>query len=667
MVLMWRQQAVSQEFPKPDYNLESLADELFPLQDRELNYEDLYENLLQRLVNPLDINRVSEEELRSIFVLKENQIRELLSYRENSHLISIYELQSIPSFDLTTIYRLLPFVRVGNDAGEASLFKRLIHEKNNYFLLRHERTVEKKLGHRTSTDQRYVGSPDKLYGRFRVSKTNDFSAGFTFEKDAGEAWRWNSSQHGFDFHSGHIQIYNQHKITNMILGDYQAQFGQGLVLGGGFGMGKGAETITTLRRSNLGFLPYTSVNEFGFFRGGAITTTLSKRTFVSLFASSLHRDGAVKEDSTENSSLSSFLLSGLHRTSQEIGNRKLAREVNFGTSIEYKNNSIQAGALFHHTQYQPFFLRSPSLYNQFAFQGEKNSNVSGFANYTFQNFAMFTEVAQTLQHGNAVVAGLLGSVSHEFDISVLYRRFARNFYSFYSNAISENTTPQNESGFYWGWKYLPSKKSTWSGYVDLFRFPWLRYRAYAPSDGSEWLVKFHYRASRAVNTFIQVREEIKIRNLDTETISYQTKTGRKRNFCVNADYTTGPFQFKSRLQYSQYQLAQTTHGFALIQDAAINLRRFSVATRYALFDTDDFENRQYVYEKDVWLAYSLPGYYGKGVRSYVVIQYQLSQKVDLWVRWAQTTYRNKDFIGASGEQIEGNSKNDLKFQARIRL
>ena len=83
-----------------NYNLEKLADEIFPIQDLDLNYEELYENLAQLLTSPLNLNQATSEELRSLFVLSETQIEELIHYRQaQGFLLSIYELQSIPAFD----------------------------------------------------------------------------------------------------------------------------------------------------------------------------------------------------------------------------------------------------------------------------------------------------------------------------------------------------------------------------------------------------------------------------------------------------------------------------------------------------------------------------------------------------------------------------------------
>ncbi|MDZ7646335.1 MAG: hypothetical protein U5K54_03650 [Cytophagales bacterium] len=61
------------------------------------------------------------------------------------------------------------------------------------------------------------------------------------------------------FFSFHAQVLNKGKFKNLIVGDYQAQFGQGLILGSAFGIGKSAEAVTTIRRPNIGFMPYSSL------------------------------------------------------------------------------------------------------------------------------------------------------------------------------------------------------------------------------------------------------------------------------------------------------------------------------------------------------------------------------------------------------------------------
>ena len=127
---------MSQEYSHKDIDLNKVADELYGSRDLDLNYEELYENLVQLLSHPLNLNKASEEDLRFLNVLSESQIKKLIDYRkENGNLISVYELQAIPEFDLQTILELVPFVKVVDPAASinASLWARVKTESDNYF------------------------------------------------------------------------------------------------------------------------------------------------------------------------------------------------------------------------------------------------------------------------------------------------------------------------------------------------------------------------------------------------------------------------------------------------------------------------------------------------------------------------------------------------------
>lgn len=665
----------AQDYPQKEVNLEILADEIFGFQDLDLNYQELYENMALLLANKINLNTANAEELRFLNLLTEQQVQSLLEYRtEIGSLLSVYELQVVPGFDLITINKVISFVKVGDTEG-GTLLKRIVSEENNYLIVRYHQTLESKQGfNKAETPARkFNGADGDLYMRFRVSKSADFSLGFTLEKDAGEQIRWNTSgkQYGFDFMSAHAQIMNKGIVKNLILGDYQTQFAQGLLLGGSFGYGKGSESVMTVRRSNIGFLPYTSANETGYKRGVAATIELTRNVYLSAFYSYAHRDATLNRDTLDEfASASSFQSTGLHRNETELATRHTLSEQHVGAVLNFKKGAVDAGIIINDLSYNSPIDRDAQLYNQFTFSGKRLSQTGAFLNYTFHNFTFFSEAAQTIGEGFGITTGLLGSLTPKLDVAFHFRSYQRNFYNPYSNAFSENSTPQNESGVYWGWKYRWNKKFSASGYMDLFRFPWLRYRSYAPSDGYEWLVRFNYQPTKHVMIFIQAREESKNRNAsNTETNFYETFPGTKRNYWVNFDYpVSDKIQLKTRAQFSTYDFDQaSSKGMAILQDIHITLGKLSLTGRYAIFDTEDYDNRHYVYERDVWLMYSLPAYDGTGVRSYIVAQYSFTKKFTLWFRYARARYTNQEVIGSGADTISGNVRNDIRIQTRIKF
>lgn len=675
LILLPAATVFAQHYPAKAINPEILMDELFGTQDEDINYQELYENLALLLAHPVDLNEATADELRFLNLLSESQIQNLLHHRnESGPLLSVYELQSVPGFDLAIIYKVISFVTVDDTRSQQPLLKRMLRE-NNYLIIRYDRTLETKAGFRSGEEDetRFRGSEDEIYMRFRTSKPGDFSAGFTVEKDAGEQINWNAGQHlyGFDYYSFHFQLQNRGKLKNLIVGDYQAQFAQGLLIGGNFGGGKGSETVMSVRRTSLGFLPYTSANEVNYKRGAAITYELHPQFTVSAFYSSAWRDASVESDTLEDeSSASSLQTTGFHRNESELANRHQLHEQQYGAILDFRKNALNAGIILNTIRYATPLKNNPQPYNQFAFAGSTINNAGVYANYTLNNFTFFSEIARTIGEGMGITAGMLISLTPKLDMATHYRHYQRNFQSPYSSALAESSEPQNESGIYWGWKYSVNRKFSLSGYADLFRFPWLRFRAYAPSDGHEWLLRFSYQPSKNVAVFIQAREESKARNISSdESNSYTLSEGLKRNYWLNCDYgLSQKLKLKTRLQFSTYEIDEVfTSGMALIQDISFDIGKFSIAARHAIFDTDDYDNRHYVFERDVWLAYSLPAYSGTGLRNYIVTEYTINKHVSCWVRFAKTRYTDRDEIGSGADEIKGNTKNDVRLQVKIKF
>ena len=86
-------------------------------------------------------------------------------------------------------------------------------------------------------DIQYLGNSHRTYFKYQL-KSNYLQAGFTAEKDAGENFLGSNQPYGFDFYSAHIQAKKIGQIKNVIIGDYQMNFGQGLVMQSGMSFGK---------------------------------------------------------------------------------------------------------------------------------------------------------------------------------------------------------------------------------------------------------------------------------------------------------------------------------------------------------------------------------------------------------------------------------------------
>lgn len=666
--------------------LERLIEALLPVQDEELNYDELYENLYQYYLQPIDLNNTRPEILQSTYLLSPFQVNALFRYLEAyGSLISIYELQAVPEFDLNTIYKLLPFVTVKTavfTSDRLKFEKRLMKEYNNSLILRYDRTLEVKKGFSapqlksdSTFASRYLGSADKLLMRLILEPAKNISLRLSAEKDAGEELIWDPStkRYGADFISFHIAVKDVGKIERIVVGDYQLQFGQGLVLGAGFAPGKGSETITTLKRGDLGIRPYTSVMESGYFRGVAATLKTGKFSITNGI-SVANRDAIeqVSSDSIrEQNFISAIQVTGFHRTPNEIAAKSAIKEHAFMTNTSYKsaNRRLEVGLTGVYTRFEVPRFPVKRIYNQFEFTGRDNYTVGAYYNYNWQNMIFFGEAALSKSGGTGIVNGALINLARKWEMSLLFRKYERNFHTFYGFSFGENTRAINETGIYLGLKYTHSRKLSLTAYFDQFYFPWLKYRVNAPSSGSELLARINLRPDKKLAIYGQYRREGKAINSGEDANIVDVVTGIKQNYLANIDFlATRSIGFKSRLQFSTYKKEGVfTKGFVLAQDVNFAFWKLKFSSRIALFDTDNYDNRQYVYERDVLHSFSIPAYYGRGIRTYMMVQYNISRSLNLWLRYARTHYKDKETIGSGLEEIDGNQKTDVKFQVRYKF
>src|SRR5690606_6094376 len=100
----------------------------------------------------------------------------------------------------------------------------------------------------------------------------------------------------------------------------------------------GSESVSTTRRSNVGFLPYTSINESAYQRGVAFTLQAADKIRVSSFYARTRRDASFGNDA-DTLTVSSLLTTGYHRTESELEKRKKVLEQNTGLVVQFTTSN----------------------------------------------------------------------------------------------------------------------------------------------------------------------------------------------------------------------------------------------------------------------------------------------------------------------------------------
>jgi hypothetical protein len=586
-------------------------------------------------------------------------------------LISIYELQAVPTWDVETIKKILPFVKVGDAVSLTADIGQRFTGGEHSILMRAQQVIEKSGGYTRpdTVTNRYPGSPQRLLFRYKYVFRNLLQFGIVGDKDAGEQFFKGSQRQGFDFYSFHLFARKLGPIKLLALGDFTVNMGQGLIHWQSLAFKKSADVLAVKRQADI-LRPYSSAGEYNFQRGVGITVGGPKLD-ATAFASLRKLDATFHSDTslTNDDFISSILNSGYHRTLSEISKRNTISQTSFGGNISYRDTRLHVGLNGVAFKFSAPLVRDIQPYNQYAIQGSDWYNYSIDYSYTYRNFHFFGEAAMDKTSSKAFVSGLLASLDPKVDVSMVYRNIEKSYQTLYGNAFTESTFPANEKGLYTSVSIKPNAALKIDAYADIFSFPWLRYRVDAPTKGTEYLLQVTYRPNKQVEAYTRYRNENKAINLSgLDLATRQPYITPRQNWRTQFSYQpNGEITLRNRVEivwYAPQESDRSEQGFLTYFDFGYKPKgtQLSLNTRLQYFETDGFYSRLYAYESDVLYSYSIPQFIGKGLRYYINLNYDVTKKMQVWLRWAQTIYQNKKTISSGLDQINGNTRSEVKVQ-----
>ena len=679
----------------------------------EADLSNLFEILTDRYLDPIDLNHTDAQELSTILLLTDVQISDILQHHQRyGRFLNLYELQTLNSMDVRTIRLIEPFVQVRESPmGSTANWREILKNGTNELTVRSTMSVETRRGFMDRpnpfgkpyaypngdplpdlddpavvdslrlNNRVYLGSPFRVYTRYRFRYRQNISFGITAEKDEGEQFLKGTQPNGFDFYSAHFFLRHIGRLKALALGDYQAQFGQGLTFWNGLGFAAKSSFTMNVKRNAPGLAPYTSVNENLFLRGVAATFEMGKRFEVTAFGSRKQIDANVLSaaDAAADSLgtnlgteviASSFLEDGFHRTHTEHSRKDALGETMLGGHVTYKYQGVSIGATAARVEYSGTLQRNTQVYNQFEYNGGENTTAGVDWNVLHHNLTWFGEAATSANGGVAMNTGVLLSLDKRVSMSLLYRDYGRDYHGLYSVAFAEGTNPWNERGLFTGLEVRPNRQWTINAYFDQFRFPWLRYLTDAPSSGFDWLAQMNWRPSKLVEIYGRVRHQDRARNTadDVDGIDPLVRV-EQTNYRVNATYKVSKgVSLRTRVETVDFQRGSSPlrHGFLLYQDLVHRPLSSPVelTLRFALFDTESYDARIYAYENDMVGVFSIPPYYGRGIRWYGMVRVTPLRRVDIWLRYGAFIDNDQTSVSSGLQEINGHMRSDMKMQLR---
>ncbi|RYY62938.1 MAG: hypothetical protein EOO05_00855 [Chitinophagaceae bacterium] len=655
----------AQEIP---VTAERQLEQVASMDDQDLEDDLLVQQLEQYALHKLDINGEAAEILVQYGIASMQQSQNLGNYRRLfGELVHIVELQAVPGWDPAFIRRILPFIEIKERTAVVSSLSARWKGGEHSVIFRISRSLQLTDEFRKDGNgsKKYEGDPLRVFFRYRYVFRDKLQYGITGEKDAGE--KFNPATGGFDFYSAHLFMRDVGRIKTLALGDFTVNMGQGLVHWQSLAFKKSADAMGIKRQSPV-LRPYNSAGEFNFFRGAGIGLAF-KRWQLTLFGSMRRISTNHDADPSGNGQVfTSFLRSGYNRTITELADRNNTRQLTTGMVLSYRAGSLRLAVNGIYYKYSLPQLKNDDPYNLFAIRGDRWYNGSIDLMYTWKNLHWFGEMAVDMLQHPAGMAGLVASMGRSADFSLLYRGLHKAYQSVSGNAFSENTYPGNERGLYAGLSFRPATAWKADLYFDFYYFPWLRYRVNAPSLGRDWMLQVAWSPNKQVEISSRVRKNSGERNSSSEDVVVDFPVGR------SAFNWRTQINFKASKNVSLRNRTEvvisnpgSSKGFLASADLIYKTMQkpYDVNLRIQYFQTDDYESRLYAYENDVLYAQSVPVFAGSGFRYYIMLRWDLTRHLNIWLRYAATTTQVTVDPAVSSTTTVVPIKSEIKFQARL--
>lgn len=581
---------------------------------------------------PLNLNTASYADLNRLWVLNDFQIRSLLEYREQmGEIRTMSEIQYVFGFNEITVQLISPFVVIGSAENTEKFGLKPMGDDNRFeYLLRS--------GWRSYDAESYNGNALSCYTRLTGNLDQKINMGFLAEHDAGETFQGRNTKYGFDFYSGYLQFTGKKFVRQITLGDFRIQSGQGLLLMNGYATGKTGEISSAKNRSKV-INGNTSKDEYNFLRGVSSSFTAGKFN-LTLFGTAQYRDASV-DSLSGTAKVNSVYTTGYHRTNSEIKNRNAILEKSTGAVLQFKSARLNAGLNFLHSEYSLPLAKQTKVYKQKSVTGSQYQGVSFDYSLLLQGIQIYGEIAYA-NNSPAVFTGLCFMPASQFLLTFSHRYYSPSYFSPYGNGFSENGKTRNEEGFYTGIKWSSLPGIIFTGYADFYSYPWFSYSTDAILRGKEFMAGIEWMVLPDLELGLRYRFDTKDKNaIYTEQPTNTIEAFEKQNLRVQLRYqlsenTTLTTRFEESV--SRFQ-QNTSPGFLIFQDIQYQLaQKYAFTFRYALFQIESFDSRIYAYEHDVLYAYSVPSYYGNGLKLYLLFRYRITSSVTVWLRGEHTNY-----------------------------
>lgn len=524
----------------------------------------------QRLCSrPVRINQQSEAVMKASGLFSHYQIVSLTDYRSrHGDILSLTELASVDGFSSEYVMKISPFISLESSRlpGAAVSQGREI---------RHDLTVKGGVKHSETFSHNYAF-------RYALEAGESLSAGIAVSKAAAADRP--------DAYSGNISWHFRRSQASVIIGDFNARFGQGLALWNGLSLAGLARPDGMMKRPSFVSASSSFTGNYAF-RGFASEALFGKLRVS--FLTSLADDGILP-----------------------------------GANISWLFRNGQAGI----THYADIRNEDASVH----IPDMKTS--LDFA-FVIKGKNIFSETAY--DWASASLAALAGSVlpaGENAEIAFMMRYYPSMYNPSHSAALRSATKCSNEYGFslsggfrsgpfikITGQEGFGSERKRMNGNLCLDA-------AYFPvSKSSDTSSSVQLKGQADFDILLNGSLSLKIR------FSERFRTwGLPHRTELRLDMTWNSGTYSATLRTDAVKSDRV--GFLSYLEAGLKGKKISACFRQGCFFIDEWDDRIYAYERDIPGSFSVPAYYGRGIWTALTGSWRFIKRGRIYMRAAVMTY-----------------------------
>ena len=493
---------------------------------------------------PLEINLASRSRMVSSGLMSQYQVASLMDYRSrDGDVLSVSELAAVDGFGEEYANALKPFISFASNA-----------------LPGQTESVSKRLTHEALARSAVKGEAFNYGAKYRMNY------GETFEFSSAARTKYSDrDQFPPSAWSMNMTYYGKRRLGKVIIGDFNARFGQGLTLWSGMSM-SGLSTSSSFSRRPSGLSPSWSWSGIGSHRGVAADLTAGRMVF-STFVS----------------------LPGL-RSWCESGKPAEISLMTGANVTRYSRNG-------------QFSITGYCLTGPMNMSAEpQGGKLSGDFRYSWRGVDYFGELAWDFAgESPGAVLGVVFPLGGDWKLSSAVHSYSSDFGSDYSGGMRSWTKTSDEHGVAIG-----LEKSGAFLTADL---------AVKDGDRSKRQVRVLFKLPLQLTgtSVLSIRITERFRPYE-EILKYRTGARCDLDWSssgLSARY--GPadkpaWKIRGRIEGL---LCRSLAGLTYLEGGR-KTDRFSAYLRGTIFIADNWDDRIYSYERDAPGNFTVPAYYGRG-------------------------------------------------------